>query len=238
MGLTTGHNCASPGSLTIALISYKKGEEIQQKASLLSFFPSLGPKTSVRLSENVGSAMHMFVVAVFLTVYPQSGCQDQAINQQTLPLQESSEARVVVLPVPLHCWLPNFPTSECLFTLLVHGEKNSIYETTKCCFSSLIVETAQRGGFILYHLWPCWDAEIWLNSTDQLLCNSRPPAGFLFYQRLLPHSCGKNKRVSNTIVTGQWVILSPETLCGGREATENLFVSVLENISCWNVFCF
>lgn len=115
----------------------------------------------------------------------------QSINKH--PLQESSEAWVVVLPFPLHCWLPNFPTSECLFTLLVHGEKNSIYETTKCCFSSLIVETAQRGGFILYHLWPCWDAEIWLNSTDQLLCNSRPPAGFLFYQRLLPHSCGKIK---------------------------------------------
>lgn len=107
---------------------------------------------------------------------------------------------------------------------------------------------------MLFFFLDCWNStERWIYSESPLTLLRRWDLAKFHWSAIMqqqatcrlsvlsaftPTLMWKNKRVSNTIVTGQWVILSPETLCGGREATENLFVSVLENISCWNVFCF
>lgn len=98
-------------------------------------------------------------------------------------------------------------------------------------------------GFVLCHLWPCWDTvHLWLRVSDWLLWNMGPPACSVLSACTTALVCTHTHRtkigVSNTVVTCRWVILHPNPLCGGGIEIERLFVSVWEKIPCWNVFGF
>ncbi len=81
-------------------------------------------------------------------------------------------------------------------------------------------------GLILCHLLPIWH------------CSHLAKSNWLVVMKdgASVHTCRTKISASNTTVACQWVILTPTNICGHRAGIKWLSISVLENMSCWNVF--